>query len=532
MRALAGVVTCLMVVAPVVPAAAQVPPGLMQWLDVETAGGETFGMTPLLMPNGAKTSISVVHGAGITGLYELQRVGEATGAVARTAPGWIAFASDRGGRERVHVMRSDGTEMQAIGPDDARTAWPDFSPDGRHIAFEYGEGGAVDIVVMALDGSFITNITKGGSQCGKPDWAPDGSQILFSSGVEGTQDLYVARPDGSQIAPLLVYAGSDEVDPVWSPDGTRVAFRSTSEGRGDIFVCNADGSNPTNMTRHPGPDYDPEWSPDGSQIAWTSERDGNFEIYVMNADGSDPQRLTDDRAWDSRPAWSPDGTQIAFDSDRGGRWNIWAMDADGGNPHKITDDRETDHCPCWTGASGAETTTTPTTAPADVFRTIIGAPGSDDGSDPTLGIARPMVIACHGAGGLKRVVAVASNAQPGNMTVTPLQPLSDKLVAVVIGGGSMAGVIEDRSRGLFPWGFAAGGADSMIVLLHAKTGRVKTVIGVTGDDAGVESADGRLVVRGAIVSAVDRRDASLNYAATQLAEVVVQSTTGEIAMVR
>ena len=56
-----------------------------------------------------------------------------------------------------------------------------------------------------------------------PAWSPDGRSLAYARFADGTWDLYVYDLD-SRRERRLTRGGGDEIDPAWSPDGRLIAF--------------------------------------------------------------------------------------------------------------------------------------------------------------------------------------------------------------------------------------------------------------------------------------------------------------------
>jgi dipeptidyl aminopeptidase/acylaminoacyl peptidase len=187
-----------------------------------------------------------------------------------TAPAWspdgtaLAFVSDRGKGEALHVIRPDGGEAERIcvAPSGA-VSEPVWSPDGTMIAFVGGAAEArfwagdpqerrarvirtVDwrddsgrrdhrshlFVVAARAGARPRQVTRGEFDVAQPCWHPGGRRLAFASSLEPDADLFPARriyevpARGGRPRPLAQLGGRAHM-PAWSPDGRRLAFLGT-----------------------------------------------------------------------------------------------------------------------------------------------------------------------------------------------------------------------------------------------------------------------------------------------------------------
>ena len=206
----------------------------------------------------------------------------------------------------LQVIGADGQGLRRIrGSLDFEPAW---SPNGKLIAFLRRGAPALRnrLFVMRPDGSGARAVRGVAPGAGAPAWSPNGREIAFwQSGSAGRGVIYAVRPDGSGRRKIV--EGAD-YGASWSPDGKRLLFARAF----DIHVVNANGSNVRKLTRASGHRYfEPAWSPDGRRIVFRSE----LGLYVMRADGTGIKRITSARsevAQDVSPAWSPSGAWIVF----------------------------------------------------------------------------------------------------------------------------------------------------------------------------------------------------------------------------
>ena len=170
-------------------------------------------------------------------------------------------------------------------------------------------GGREGLYRMRTDGTVLSKIMQPDDEVGDPAFSPDGSKLVFWSGPASDLDggsIYVTAPDGSGPAARLTKGTTEaqDADPVFSPDGGSIAFRrrdadGTRGGEFNVYAMNADGSGkPVALADRPGSDeHSPTYSPTGAQIAYTSNAKVSGEskpvdrVWVMSSDGSDQRVL-------------------------------------------------------------------------------------------------------------------------------------------------------------------------------------------------------------------------------------------------
>ena len=230
----------------------------------------------------------------------------------------IVFVSMRSGREEIHAMNADGSEVkQLTGPNSPQAPvsdhyMPAVSPDGKSIAYIEDSSGPTQIWVMDADGQHkyplrqhpVTNFPY------RPTFSADGKQVyFFLSDMEPgvTAGIYRVGLDGSgerMISPHSHY-------PACSRAGNLLVYDYYRRGW-NIFRADTDGNHKVQLT-HNTNSQDPAISPDGKLIAFTSDRNGSPQLFLMDTNGSNVRQLTHESPSAGHPSFSPDGQQLAYD---------------------------------------------------------------------------------------------------------------------------------------------------------------------------------------------------------------------------
>ncbi|HSP63673.1 MAG TPA: S41 family peptidase, partial [Pyrinomonadaceae bacterium] len=193
-----------------------------------------------LAPNSRRIALSI-HGELFTVPVEEGDIKQITNSPSRErdvnySPDgkWLAFISDRSGREELYVVAVDGAgEAQKLTDIDALKFGYNWSPDSKDIAFTSSDSKLRKINVASkqiaeIDSSHYGNIST-------PEWSPDGKWLAYSrQDASRTSDIYLIASSGEdKQARKVTFDSYDERSPRFAPDGRKLFFiRSDATGGG------------------------------------------------------------------------------------------------------------------------------------------------------------------------------------------------------------------------------------------------------------------------------------------------------------
>ncbi|WP_456386955.1 hypothetical protein [Desulfolithobacter sp.] len=266
----------------------------------------------------------------------------------------IVFVSNRSGSDQLWLMDAGGKNQRQLTSGPTVAAWPEWSPDSRHIVFwSYDPAtGMHGIEQIDIEGKKINKnrkiLVQSHSMLDRPTFHPDGELIAYAAVSDGNWDIWLVNADTGKKWRLT----SDpqmETNPLWRPDGKALAFKVAPGGEYSLtreyFMTFENGYDQPTIYRWRGPEsvQMSDWSPDGQKITYTAEiiRDSSGEDRVTYAAMVSDIALKEGEAaaentiilsqnqtlGDRGPVFSPDGEKIAFWAwDTFGNATLWLHD--------------------------------------------------------------------------------------------------------------------------------------------------------------------------------------------------------------
>ncbi len=227
---------------------------------------------------------------------------------------------------------------------DGRSGYPDFTPDGEHIAFESFRGyepagdfdvGLSSIWVIGVDGQGEEQLTRGyGDRC--PRWSPDGERITFLRWGGDSYQPQILDVESGTIAALdaPVYDRLDRIS-----DGVLVGV-AYDEQDYTAYLFRVDVATGDVQRIESGVDDVGGrvlWSPDGTEFAYVRQpprepydRAARPTIQIHDLQTGDERTVPGSETLVNQPVlWTSDDNLLFWQNTRGAGYNI-ALSADGG----------------------------------------------------------------------------------------------------------------------------------------------------------------------------------------------------------
>jgi tricorn protease len=144
---------------------------------------------------------------------------------------WVAFISDRSGREELYTVSSDAAgQPQKVTDFDTLKFSFAWSPNSKEIAFTSSDNKLRKYVIESKQTVELVSSKYG--PAGQINWSPDGKWIAYSKpDYTRTSDVYLISSGGGEEHKVTFDSFSD-VNPQFSHDGRKLYFVRTEGGGG------------------------------------------------------------------------------------------------------------------------------------------------------------------------------------------------------------------------------------------------------------------------------------------------------------
>jgi Tol biopolymer transport system component len=229
--------------------------------------------------------------------------------------------------------------------------YPDWSPDGRHLAYRSIRKPAgpksFALCILSADTGEQREIFPELTGFSQLSWHPDGkSVVVIGYGIDGRAGLYRVDIETGE-ASFIVEGGESRptgFSPRYSPDGNRVYYTIDLRDQNEcqILMYELQTKQKTEIYRGLVQINRMNISPDGKNLAfWEIGRGGALKI--ISTAGGEPTILdTMDKGEEgiNGIAWSPDGEYVFYskfgkDAGKTGPCELWRIPAEGGTPVKF-----------------------------------------------------------------------------------------------------------------------------------------------------------------------------------------------------
>lgn len=219
----------------------------------------------------------------------------------------IAFLSTRWGRPAIYVMSADGERkgLRQITPPGFNATLPTWTPDGKYLLFTaardphfYSRG---LYRISAAGGGEPERLTPADdAKNAWPSFSPDGGRLAYISDRSGYLNIWTMKPDGTdqqqvtRVAEDQDYPDNDYIQTMglrWSPDGRRLLYFTNQQGNLRLMTVDVASGRTAVVENRDGAHHPVGWLDDRT-VAYVYESYRDIpELYVKPLGGAS-RRLT------------------------------------------------------------------------------------------------------------------------------------------------------------------------------------------------------------------------------------------------
>jgi Tol biopolymer transport system component len=200
------------------------------------------------------------------------------------------------------------------GVDGALLETPAVSPDGGRVAIVLRRSGKRQMHVLSSDGAELQPIAEGIVPQGSSCWSPDGRWIVTGGSDATGPGLFKIPLEGG--SPVRLVAG-EALNPIWSPDGSLIVYAGTNVRTfSPLLAVRPDGTSlklPEIILRRLGERV--RFLPDGKSLIYMGGLLVSQDFWLLDLASMKSRLLTrlQNRATMRTFDVTPDGKQIVFD---------------------------------------------------------------------------------------------------------------------------------------------------------------------------------------------------------------------------